>query len=123
MNIPAIVLSEAHQTTMDDDMPTLPGSTVTRLWTEAATTLARRLIECARIKQRCMDVLDTEGARLAYKYANELSAMAKVLSSLENLQPELRATTQRQTVDRVMKIYEMSSGLLAIERSDQSPRT
>ncbi len=116
MNIPAVVLSEAHQTPMDEDMPTLPGSTVTKLWTEAATTLARRLVECARIKQRCMDVLDTKGAQVAYRYAQELTGLVRVLSSLESFQPEMAATVRRQTVDRIMRLYEESSELLAIRK-------
>lgn len=114
MNIPAVVLSEAHKTPMNEDEPTLPSSEVSKLWQEAARELSRRLLECARIKQRCMDVLDTKGAKRAYALVNELTALIRVLDSLLTMEPEFAAVLCRQSVDRIMKIYEESSSLFTI---------
>lgn len=117
MNIPAVVLAEASQTPPSEETPTLPASQVTKLWSGAAVMLARRLVDCARIKQRCFDVLDTEGARRAYVYAKELQELSKVLEGLPLLAPEVSAQIQRQAVDRVMSLYEeSSSSLLALAK-------
>lgn len=114
MNIPAVVLSEAHKTPMSEDEPTLPSTEVSKLWRAAAQELSRKLVDCARIKQRCLDVLDTKGAQRAYTLVNELASLVRVLDSLPTLEPEFAAVLRRQSVDRIMKIYEESSTLLVI---------
>lgn len=106
MNIPAVVLSEAHQTPMDEEEPTRPDSEASKLWKEAAQQLAQKLIECSRVKQRCFDALDTAGAQEAYKYAKELKQLVVVLDNLSDFPPEMAATMRRQSVDRIVAIYE-----------------
>lgn len=114
MNIPHVVLSEAHQTPMGEEEPTLPCSEVSKLWKGAALDLARKLLECARIKQRCYDVLDTRGAALAYSYVSELQTLARMIESLPSLSAEIAAVTRRQVVDRIMALYEEASPLLEL---------
>lgn len=116
MNIPAVVLTEAHQTPISDDEPTRPATQVSKLWGDAAAQLSKRLIECARIKSRCYDILDTDGARRCYSLARELENLGKVLNSLsDEFEPETAAQMRRQIVDRIMKVYETSSVLLTLQ--------
>lgn len=116
MNIPAVVLSEAHQTPMSDDEPTRPATEMSRLWSGAATQLAKRFVDCARIKQRCFDILDTEGAKRCFALSRELENLARVLNSLsDDFEPETAAAMRRQIIDRIMSVYETSERLLTLE--------
>ena len=99
---------------LNDEEPTLPGSDASKLWSDAATALSRKLVECARIKQRCYDVLDTDGSRVAYKMAKELTELARVLDGLPALQPELAAVVRRGVVDRLIKLCEESKRVLPL---------
>ncbi len=115
MNIPAVVLSEAHQTPMDEDEPTRPDSEVSKLWSGAAYDLAQKLIECSRVKQRCLNILDVKGAQEAYLYAKELKQLVIVLNNLIGLPAEMAATMRRQSVDRIVVIYEEAGRLFTTQ--------
>ncbi len=114
MLIPAVIKAEAHPSADDNDEPTLPASETSKLWSGAALSLSRKLVECARIKQRCLDVIDMKGAREAYKMAKELLELSRVLDGLPALHPETAAVVRRQSVDRVVKLYEESARVLPL---------
>lgn len=115
MLIPTVIVSEAHKCATDDDMPTLPGSEASKLWCDAAVQLSRKLLECARIKQRHTDVMDMDGAEHAMRFARELLQLSKILEQLPGLQAEMAATIRRQAVDRIVRVYEVSSSLLKLD--------
>jgi len=112
MNIPAVVLSEVHQTPVNEDEPTRPNSQLAQLWCDAAKVLAAKLLSSSQIKQRCLEMLDVKGAQEAYRYSKELQQLAFVLGNLDTFHPEMAATMRRQTVDRVVAIYEDAGRLL-----------
>lgn len=115
MNIPAVVIFEAHQTSMNDDEPTRPITEVSKLWGGAAHELAQKLIECSRVKQRCLNVLDVKGSQDAYRFAQELRQIVVVLSNLGSLPVEMAASMRRQSVDRIVAIYEEASHLFVVQ--------
>ncbi len=113
MNIPAVIISEACQTPMREDEPTRPDSQLSKIWSDAANDMATRLFETSQRKQRCLDTLDVKGAQEAYRYAKELRNLVVTLSGLDALPPEMSATMRRQSVDRVVAIYELVGPLFA----------
>jgi len=112
MLIPAVIKAEAHDDM--DDMPTLHGSQASKLWGDAALLLSRKLVECARLKLRCPDVFDSNGAEAVFRLAKELQQLSAMLDGIGSLQPEMAATMRRQAVDRIMKLYEVSQHLLSL---------
>ena len=111
MLIPSVIKAEAHSS-LNDDMPTMSGSEASKLWCAAALSLSRKLVECGRIKMRCVDIYDPDGAEAAFRFAKELLQLSRVLEGLPALQPEMAAAMRRASVDRVMKLYEATAYLL-----------
>lgn len=112
MLIPTVIKAEAHDDM--DDMPTLQGSQASKMWSDAALLLSRKFVECGRLKMRCPDIFDSVGAESAFRLAKELQQLSVMLEGLSSLQPETAAVMRRHAVDRIMKIYELSSHLLPL---------
>lgn len=103
---------------VEDDSPTLPSTSATQLWKEAAEHMSRRLVEAARLKRRCGDLMDPEGSERALVFARETLQISRVLTNLAGISPELSSIVRRACVDRLTGMHVEVDRLLDL----QAPR-
>jgi len=118
----AVIQAESSSVS-NEEHPTLQGSALTKLWSSAALTLSRKLVECARLKRRCPDIFDPESAEVAFRMAKELLNISRVLDTLDNLHPEMAAGLRRASVDRIVLLHDLSTSILPLISAAQECRT
>ena len=113
--MPTAVKRESGEHRIDqDDVPTPVLTESSKIWHDAAVILSRKLIECAKIKRRCGDVLDFKGSERAYHIAKELVQLSIIIDHLPGVDEETAAMIKRASIDRIVLLYKTTEDLLTL---------
>ena len=83
---------------------------MSQAWHEAARIMAEKMLSFGRVGD-----IDSRSSERLYFLAKELLSVVAALEELEGSGPELQASLQRQSIDKIISISKEANKLMTVE--------